>query len=105
MQDVDAIGEPKRVDGTIRIAGMVLNNLQNGRAAKSFQRLGISVLSAALREIECIANRIFYFLWKGSEVSSGAPIQTTGLMIGVVIFHVKRDLAGHGKQFGVKAIW
>lgn len=63
MQDVYASCQADRVDGAIRIANVVFDDLQDSRATKSPQRLGIGVFSPALRDVECIANRILFMIF------------------------------------------
>src|SRR5712692_8531991 len=73
MQSVYPLRQTNRVDCAICIAPVIFHDLQNSRAAKAAQRLGIGVLSATLRYVERIANRVLDLFWKGSEVSPSAP--------------------------------
>ena len=49
MEHINRLGEPHRVDGTVRVAVKVINDLQHAGAAVSSQRFGVGCLSTHLR--------------------------------------------------------
>jgi hypothetical protein len=63
MQDIYATCQTDRVYGPIRVACVALHDLQDAGTAKAPQRLGIGVLSATLRYIERVANRVLDIIW------------------------------------------
>ena len=73
MQNIDAARQMNRVHGTISIASVVFNDLQDARTAKAPERLGIGVLFSTLRYVERVAKRVLNLFGKGSEVGPGAP--------------------------------
>ena len=73
MQDIYAPCQADGVDGAIRVASMVFDDLQDTCAAEAAQRFGIAVLSATLRYVECLANRVLHVFCNVSVVCSGAP--------------------------------
>jgi hypothetical protein len=88
MQDIYATRQADRVHGAISIARVVFHDLQDACTAKAPKRLSIGVLSATLRYVERVANRILHVFWKGREVYPVLPIQTTGLMLGDAIVFI-----------------
>src|SRR5260370_5330981 len=72
MQDIYPPRQADRVHGAISIARVVFYDLQDACAAEAPERLGIGVLSATLRDVEGVANRVLYIFWKGTEVCPGA---------------------------------
>jgi hypothetical protein len=56
MQHVDDACKPHRVDGSMSVAVMVLNHLQDTRAAKALERLCGRMFVAALRKVKCVAD-------------------------------------------------
>jgi len=52
VQNVDPLGDLDRIDGTVRVAHVVFNHLQNTGTTKSLQWLCLVMLLARLRQIQ-----------------------------------------------------
>jgi hypothetical protein len=61
---------------------VVFHNFHDACATKAAKRLSIRVLSATLRYVERVANRILHIFWKGREVCPRASDPNDGLDAG-----------------------
>ncbi len=66
MEDVHAPSQPNCVDRAIRVASMVLDDLQNTRAPEPSQRFRVGVLSALLGHVKCKTHRVLHLIGKSA---------------------------------------
>ena len=68
VQNVDPLGNLDRIDGTVRVAHVVFNNLQNTGTAKTLQWLCLVMLLARLRQMQRKAKDVDNVAGHGQEI-------------------------------------
>jgi hypothetical protein len=70
MKDVDHACEPHRVDGSVGVAVIVINDLQNACSFEALKRLRIRMLLADLSQIERVADLVLNVFRQALQVIS-----------------------------------
>ena len=71
VQHVQPAGKLDRVDGPVGVAPIVLDDLQHACGPEARQWLGVQVLAARLRHVECVPEDILHIRGHRVEVSFG----------------------------------
>ena len=70
VQDVDRSKKPDSVDGAVRIAVKIIDNLQHAAATETFQRLRIRMFFAVLCDVDGNAHDAASVIWKSPQIVS-----------------------------------
>jgi hypothetical protein len=73
VQHENRFAELDRIDGPVRAAFIVLDDLQDAGAAETLEHLGRTVLFAVLREVQCVAEELANFDGQRQQVPFAAP--------------------------------